>query len=156
MVESLVVLGVLVTKALSAPRPSPDQEDMNFYLYYFVVIISLTCTLWFGSIGLQISVSVSSYRHHEHLECSTIFTSHTLGHLVVRWAESTMVCIMHRVGTVDRRGYGSQQRGTVCDTRGPCPSIWRTLKPFFRWIWLIRCAYKLLRRIHLEIWRFLC
>ena len=39
MVESLVVLGVLVTKALSAPRPSPDQEDMNFYPYYSVVII---------------------------------------------------------------------------------------------------------------------
>ena len=35
------------------------------------------------------------------------------------------------VGTVDRRGYGSKQKGTICDARGPYPSIWRTLKPFF-------------------------
>ena len=27
------------------------------------------------------------------------------------------------VGTVDRRGYGGQQKGTICDARGPYPSI---------------------------------
>ena len=35
------------------------------------------------------------------------------------------------MGTVDRRGYGGQQTGTICDARGSYPSIWRTLKPFF-------------------------
>jgi hypothetical protein len=44
---------------------------------------------------------------------------------------------MHRAGTVDRRGYGGQQRGSICDARGPCPSIWNRLKPVFRQIRLI-------------------
>ena len=25
---------------------------------------------------------------------------------------------MHQAGTVDRRGYGGQQKGTICDARG--------------------------------------
>ena len=61
--------------------------------------------------------------------------------------------IMHWVGTVDRRGYVSQQKGTICDARGPCPSIWR--KFLLSRIRLIRCAYELLRCLYLEIWRFL-
>ena len=65
-------------------------------------------------------------------------------------------CIMHWVGTVDRCGYVSQQKGTICDARGPCPTIWSTLKPVFRRIRLIRCAYESLRCLHLEIWQFLC
>ena len=65
-------------------------------------------------------------------------------------------CIMHWVGTVNRRGYVSQQKTTICDAHGPYPSTWRTLKPVFHRIWLIRCAYESLRRLHLEIWRFLC
>ena len=42
------------------------------------------------------------------------------------------------MGTADRRGYGGQQRRTICDARGSYPSIWRTLKPVFRRIRLIR------------------
>ena len=45
---------------------------------------------------------------------------------------------------------------TSNSTSWPYPSIWRTLKPFFHRIRLIRCAYKSLRRLHLEIWRFFC
>ena len=70
--------------------------------------------------------------------------------------KSFLLCIMHWVGTVNRHGYVSQQKGTICDAHGPYPLIWWTLKPVFRRIWLIRCAYELLRRLHLEIWRFLC
>ena len=35
------------------------------------------------------------------------------------------------MGTVNRRGYGAQQKGTIGDARGPYPLIWCTLKPFF-------------------------
>ena len=35
------------------------------------------------------------------------------------------------MGTVDRHGYGGKQKGTICDARGPYPSIWCTLKPVF-------------------------
>jgi hypothetical protein len=31
--------------------------------------------------------------------------------------------VTHRVGTVDRRRYDSQQKRTICDTRGSYPSI---------------------------------
>ena len=60
------------------------------------------------------------------------------------------------MGTIDKRGYGIQQKGTIYDARGPYPSIWRTLKPVFCRIRLIRCAYESHRCLHLEIWRFLC
>ena len=59
-------------------------------------------------------------------------------------------------GTVDRRGYVSQQKGTIYDARGPCPSISRIMKPVFRRIRLICYAYESLRCLYLEIWRFLC
>ena len=86
---------------------------------------------------------------------STIFTwsSHTLVNLVMRMNRKHTSCV---VGTVDRRGYGGQQKGTICDARGPYPSIWRTLKPVFRQIRLICWAYESLRYPHLEICRFLC
>ena len=61
-------------------------------------------------------------------------------------------CIMHWVGTVVRRGYVSLQKGTICDARGPCPLIWRTLKPVFRRIWLIR--YMLTSRLDAYISRY--
>ena len=63
---------------------------------------------------------------------------------------------MYQVGTVDRCGYVSQQKGTICDARGPCLSIWCTLKPVFHRIRLIHCAYKLFICLYLKIWRFLC
>jgi hypothetical protein len=64
-------------------------------------------------------------------------------------------CIMHRVGSVDRCGYGGQQKGTTCHACGACPSIWSTLKPVFHWIRMIRCAYESLICLNLEKWRFL-
>ena len=36
------------------------------------------------------------------------------------------------MGTVDRRGYGGQQKDIICDACGLYPSIWCTLKPVFR------------------------
>jgi hypothetical protein len=44
-----------------------------------------------------------------------------------------------------RRVYDGQLKGTICDARGSCPSIWSTLKQVFWWFRLIRCAYKSLR-----------
>ena len=35
------------------------------------------------------------------------------------------------MGTIDKCGYGVQQKGTIYDARGPYPLIWRTLKPIF-------------------------
>jgi hypothetical protein len=55
-----------------------------------------------------------------------------------------------------RRGYDGQQKGTICDARGSCPSIWSILKPVFRQVRLIRCTYESLRCLDVEIWRFLC
>ena len=63
------------------------------------------------------------------------------------------LCIEY-TGTVDRRGYVSQQKGTIYDARGPCPSISRTMKPVFRRIRLICYAYESLRCLHLEIGDF--
>ena len=67
------------------------------------------------------------------------------------WAENTMGLhyIMHWVGTVDRHGYPSQQKGTICDACGPYPSIWHTMKPVFHRIWLIHCVYESLRCLYL-------
>ena len=54
---------------------------------------------------------------------STIFTSHMLGHLVVRMSRKHNWYAYALMGTVDRRGYGGQQKGTICDAHGPYPSI---------------------------------
>ena len=61
-----------------------------------------------------------------------IFTSHNFGPLTCSCVHEQIAqwtCIMHRVGTVDRCGYGGQQKGTICDVHGPCLSIWHSLKP---------------------------
>ena len=52
---------------------------------------------------------------------------------------------MHALkGTVDSCGYGGQQIGTICDARGPYPSILHTLKPFFvEFDWLIMLTSRL-------------
>jgi hypothetical protein len=45
------------------------------------------------------------------------------------------------------------KKGTICDAHGLYPSI---LKPIFRQIHLIRCAYESLRYLELKIWQCLC
>ncbi len=59
-------------------------------------------------------------------------------------------CVWHR------HGYDGQQKCTICDTHGSCPSIWSILKPIFCQVRLIRCAYESLRCLDIEIWWFLC
>ena len=62
---------------------------------------------------------------------------------------SIHICI---VGMVDGCGYDSQPKYTICDTCRPCHSILSILKPVFRWIQQIGCAY---RCLDLQIWWFL-
>ena len=90
-----------------------------------------------------------NYACNMHVTC-TIFR---IGYSCVHEQKAQGRCI---VGTVDKHGYGGQQKGTICDARGPCPSIWNTLKPDFHRIWLIPCAHESHRRLYLEIWRILC
>ena len=72
--------------------------------------------IWFH-IGLQVSGSGSIASAIEQRNISTIFTRHILGHLVVRMSRKHNE---HWVGTIDRRGYGGQQKGTIiiCDPYG--------------------------------------
>ena len=88
-------------------------------------------------IGSTVGQSQIHYRYHEHY-LDLHWRSLPLTRLATKlcaWAESTIgMHNMKWVGTVDRRGYGGQQKGTICDVRGPYPSIWRTLKPIFRQI----------------------
>ena len=65
------------------------------------------------------------------------------------WAESTWPA----VGRVDRRG---QQKHSICDVCRPCQPIWSIMNPVFQRFRLICCAYKSLRCLDLQIWRFLC
>ena len=46
-----------------------------------------------------------------------------LSHLVVRMSREHNWYAYALMGTVDRRGYRGQQKGTICDVRGPYPSI---------------------------------
>ena len=41
------------------------------------------------------------------------------------------------MGTVDRRGYSGQQKGTICDAHGLYPSIWRTSQFFAEFDWFV-------------------
>ena len=71
-----------------------------------------------GSIGQSLEISRTLFR------TSTIFTSHMFGHLVVRMSRKHSYMYAYALmGTIDRRGYGGQQKGTICDARGPYPSI---------------------------------
>ena len=129
--------------ALSAPRLRRHELVPIFRCNNSIAILH---TDWFHGAS-----DFSHYRRHEH------YLEHRRSLPVIR----LLVMRMSRkhnalMGTVDRRGYGSQQIGTICDTRGPYPTIWRPQTPFFRQIRLIRCAYESLRHLHLEIWRFLC
>ena len=63
------------------------------------------------------------YEFLPYIRTSTIFTSHMLGHLVVRMSRKHNWYVYALMGTVDRRGYDGQQKGTICDARGPYPSI---------------------------------
>ena len=58
------------------------------------------------------------------------------------------------VGRVDGCGYDGRQKDAICDVRGPCLTIRGTFKPVCRWFRLIGHAYKLLRCLDVEIWRF--
>ena len=71
-------------------------------------------------------IYMSHYRHHEH------YLEHRRSLPVIRLATYSLVVRMSRkhnwyayalMGTADRRGYGGQQKGTICDTRGPYPLI---------------------------------
>ena len=66
--------------------------------------------------GLQISVT--SRELLEHRRPLPVIRS-----LVVRMSRKHNGMYYALMGTVDRRGYGGQQKGTICDTRGPYPSI---------------------------------
>ena len=66
----------------------------------------------------------SHYRHHGHyLEHRRSLPFIRL--LAVRMSRKHNGPDMHHalMGTVDRRCYGDQQKGTICDARGPYPSI---------------------------------
>ena len=64
----------------------------------------------------------------------------------------TYICI---VGTVNRPGYDSQLKQTICDACRPCHSILSILKPVYHQLQHIRCTYESLRCLDLKIWRYL-
>ena len=59
-----------------------------------------------------------------------------------------------QVGMVDGCGYDGRQEDAICDVRESWQTIQSMFKPVFRWFRLIGYAYKLLRCLDLEIWRF--
>ena len=48
----------------------------------------------------------------------------------------------------------ANKKDPICDIHGPCQTIQSTLKLVFRRFRLIGYAYKLLRYLDVEIWRF--
>ena len=56
--------------------------------------------------------------------------------------------------TVKRCGYDGQQKHTICDACRPCHLIRSTVRPVFYQIRQIFRAYKSLRCLDVEIWRF--
>ena len=134
-----LVVPVTLETAFYAPR----QEDMNLiymYLHFVVTIVQLS---YIDSDSFH---GASDFSHEHYLEHDNLYQSYAC-QLCAR-AESTMD--MHHVlmGTVDRCGYGGQQKALFVTL-----DLTYTEAIFCR-IRLIRCAYKL--PIHLEIWRFLC
>ena len=65
--------------------------------------------------------------------------------LLCAWAESTWPA-------VDRSG---QQKHSICDTCGPCPTIRSIVKPVFHQFRQVHCAFELLRYLYLAIGQFL-
>ena len=67
-----------------------------------------------------------------------------LGYLVVCMSRKHNWYAYALMGTVDRCGYCGLQKCTICDARGPYPSIWHTLKPFFvEFDWFVVIASRL-------------
>ena len=61
------------------------------------------------------------------------------------------------VDTVNRCGYNGQLKEAICDVRGPCQTIWYSIKPvFFGQFQWIGYAFELSTRIPIdfEIWQF--
>ena len=72
--------------------------------------------------GLQISVIIDVTSMHclEHRRYLPVI--HVLVVRMSRKHYGHASCI-DMMGTADRRGYGGQQKGTICDAHGPYPSI---------------------------------
>ena len=108
----ILVVPVTLETALSAPRSGRYEPLPIFCCSNSIAILHSD---WFHDF--------SHYRHHEHyLEHRRSLPVIHL--LVVRMSRkhNGHVSVMS-MGTVDRRGYGGQQKGTICDARGPYPSI---------------------------------
>ena len=74
------------------------------------------------------------------------------GHLAVCMSRKHMACMHYAlsiVGTVDMCGCDGQLKDSICIACEACPLIWSPLKPVF-------CAYKSLKCLDLEIYRFMC
>ena len=70
-----------------------------------------------------------SYKSIAHYTIPHNFNSYTRP-LSCAHHQKYMAC-MRWVGTVDRCGYGGQQKDSICDVREGCPSIWTPLNPVF-------------------------
>ena len=100
--------------ALSAPRLERHELIPIFCCNNSIALLHSD---WFHGAS-----DFSHYRRHEHyLEHRRSLPVIRL--LVVRLSRKHNGHASCIVGTVDRRGYGGQQIGTICDTRGPYPSI---------------------------------
>ena len=126
-----LVVPVTLKTALSAPRLGKHELVPIFGCNNSIAILHSD---WFHGAS-----DFSHYRCHEHyLEHWPLLPVIHL--LVVRTSRKQMAMHHSLMGTIDRRGYGGQQKGTIFDAPGSYPSIWRTLKLFFRRIRLIRCT----------------
>ena len=99
---------------LSAPRLGRHEIVSIFCCNNSIAILH---TGWFHGAS-----NFSHYRRHEHyLEHRRPLPVIRL--LVVRMSRKHIGHVLCIVGTVNRRGYGGQQIGTIRDARGPYPSI---------------------------------
>ena len=98
--------------ALPAPRLGRHELVPIIFCNNSIAILH---TDWFHGAS-----DFGHYRHHKHyLEHRRSLPVIRL--LVVRMSREHMHDAL--MGTVDRRGYGGQQIGTICDARGPYASI---------------------------------
>ena len=98
--------------ALSAPRLGRHELVPIFCCNNSIAILHILI----DSMGLQISVTSRDLEHPRPLPVIRL--------LVVRMSRKHNGMYYALMGTVDdRRGYGGQQTCTICDARGPYPSI---------------------------------